>query len=119
MSSASFFEPIPQINVQELAVKLQESPESLQLIDVREPQEIAIASIPNFVILPLSQFEQWSPQITTQFQPDVETLVICHHGVRSEQMCYWLRQTGFTNVKNIIGGIDAYSLIIDRTIPRY
>jgi rhodanese-related sulfurtransferase len=55
---------------------------NLQLIDVREPEEVAIASVATFTILPLSQYQEWSPTIATQFNPQAETLVICHHGMR-------------------------------------
>jgi len=96
-----------------------QSPEGLQLVDVREKQEIEIARLEGFENLPLSQFAEWSEQIPTRFEPDAETLVLCHHGVRSAQMCKWLMSQGFTNVKNITGGIEAYSLIVDSSIPRY
>ncbi|HLO50932.1 MAG TPA: rhodanese-like domain-containing protein [Kamptonema sp.] len=111
---------IPQISVEELGRRLQEdSPEKLQLIDVREPYEIAIASLPGFQFFPLSEFGEWSSQIPTRLDPHAETLVLCHHGVRSAQMCDWLADQGFTNVKNIAGGIDYYSIKVDRAIPRY
>ncbi|WP_013323397.1 rhodanese-like domain-containing protein [Gloeothece verrucosa] len=112
-------EPIPQISVEELAERLIAQDANLQLIDVREPGEIEIAYIEGFEVLPLSQFAQWSSQILTRFEPSSETLVLCHHGMRSAQMCQWLRNVGFTNVKNIAGGIDAYSLLVDPNIPRY
>jgi rhodanese-related sulfurtransferase len=123
-----------QISVQDLAQRLysgdatcgrseghtfDELPMQLQLIDVREPQEIALAYIQGFVNLPLSEFALWSEQITLRFHPQVETLVLCHHGVRSAQMCQWLVAQGFTNVKNISGGIAAYSMIVDPSIPQY
>ena len=111
--------PMQEITVEQLANRLTASPEGLQLIDVRELEEIAIASLNRFDILPLSQFSQWSEQISTRFDPHAETLVMCHHGVRFAQMCQWLLNQGFTNVKNIIGGIDAYSLLVDPTVPRY
>ncbi len=110
---------IPQISVEELATRLAEKDPALQLIDVREPQEVAIARIEGFEVLSLSEFAQWADQIKTRFNPETETLVMCHHGVRSAQMCQWLRNVGFTNVKNISGGIDAYSLLVDPTILRY
>jgi rhodanese-related sulfurtransferase len=110
---------LPQISVEELAIRMAEQDPNLQLIDVREPPEIAIAHIEGFDVLPLSEFERWSSDITRRFHPDVETLVICHHGIRSAQMCQWLQAQGFTNVKNISGGIDAYSLIVDPRVPRY
>jgi rhodanese-related sulfurtransferase len=112
-------QPLPQIDVEQLAQRMSEAPEGLQLIDVREEQEVAIAQIEGFENLPLSEFEQWSNQIQTRLNPEAETLVLCHHGVRSAQMCQWLMNQGFTNVKNIVGGIDAYSLVVDRSIPRY
>jgi len=112
--------PLQEISVEQLAIALQtQSPENLQLIDVREPQEVETAAIDGFTNLPLSRCQQWADQIHSRFDADKETFVICHHGVRSAQMCYWLNQQGFTNVKNVIGGIDAYSLAIDPSIPRY
>jgi rhodanese-related sulfurtransferase len=108
-----------QISVEELHQRMAESPEGLQLIDVREEEEIEIARLEGFDNLPLSDFAQWSDQIKTRFDRDAETLVLCHHGVRSAQMCQWLLSQGFTNVKNIVGGIDAYSIVVDRSIPRY
>jgi len=93
--------------------------ESLQLIDVREPHELELASVAQFVNLPLSQFPAWSPTIGTQFNPAVETIVMCHLGMRSAQMCQWLMSQGFTNVKNLAGGIDAYSRQIDPSVPLY
>jgi rhodanese-related sulfurtransferase len=110
---------IPEISVHELAVLLGNNDPNVQLIDVREPDEIAIAFVEGFSVLPLSQYQEWSSNIATQFNPAAETLVMCHHGMRSFQMCQWLQSQGFTNVKNVNGGIDAYSALIDSNIPRY
>lgn len=108
-----------QISVEELAQRLSSSDASIQLVDVREPQELAIASIEGFVNLPLSQFTEWGDQVPTLLNPQAETLVLCHHGIRSAQMCQWLIAQGFTNVQNISGGIDAYSQLVDPSIPQY
>ncbi|NJK27662.1 MAG: rhodanese-related sulfurtransferase [Coleofasciculaceae cyanobacterium SM2_3_26] len=115
-----FAQPIPEISVEELAQKLT-SPErdTLQLIDVREPEEVAIARIEGFSILSLSRFAEWSGNILQTFDPEQETLVLCHHGMRSAQMCQWLASQGFTNLKNIIGGIDAYARRVDKSISLY
>ncbi|WP_267384358.1 rhodanese-like domain-containing protein [Cyanobacterium sp. uoEpiScrs1] len=110
---------ISQITVIELAERLAQPNNKLQLIDVRELHEVMIANIDGFRVLSLSEFELWSDKITTDLNPNMETFVICHHGIRSAQMCHWLLNNGFTNVKNIIGGIDAYALHVDPTIPRY
>ena len=107
------------ISVEDLAQRLSAGESDIQLVDVREPQEVAIASIDGFVNLPLSQFSQWAQQVLTRFNPHTETLVLCHHGMRSAQMCEWLISKGFTNVKNISGGIDAYSISVDSSIPQY
>lgn len=108
-----------QISVQELAKYLSAGDNKLQLVDVREPQEVDIASIDGFVNLPLSEFANWAEQIHSRFEHGNETLVLCHHGVRSAQMCQWLVAQGFTSVKNISGGIDAYSRMVDHSIPQY
>lgn len=110
---------ITQISVEELAQRLTSNDASIQLVDVREPQELAIAHIEGFVNLPLSEFVEWGDQVPTMFNPQAETLVLCHHGIRSAQMCQWLIAQGFTNVKNIAGGIDAYSLLVDSSVPQY
>jgi rhodanese-related sulfurtransferase len=112
------YQAIAAISTSQFAQRRAETAE-LQLIDVREPAELELAALENFQSLPLSQFEQWSPRIAVDFDPHAETYVLCHHGVRSAQMCQWLQQQGFTNVVNITGGIDAYSYSVDPTIPRY
>ncbi|WP_193194845.1 rhodanese-like domain-containing protein [Nostoc sp. MG11] len=108
-----------QISVEELAQRLSADEPGIQLVDVREPQELAIANIEGFVNLPLSEFVEWGDQVPTLFNPQAETLVLCHHGIRSAQMCQWLIAQGFTNVKNIAGGIDAYSILVDSSVPQY
>ena len=131
---AYYYQSIPEISVEELAEKLAYQDEvqadsaekqqssfhlPLQLIDVRERNEAEIARIEGFKLLPLTEFAEWSEQIIVSLNPEAETLVMCHHGMRSAQMCQWLSQNGFTNVKNVAGGIDAYSCRIDSSIPRY
>lgn len=118
--SASFSDiTLAEITVSDFVKRLADATEPLQLIDVREPSELAIAKVDGFQNLPLSTFADWSPAIAHQLDPHSETIVMCHHGMRSAQMCYWLMSQGFTNVKNLVGGIDAYSVMIDPTIPRY
>uniref|UniRef100_A0A2P2MEV9 Uncharacterized protein MANES_02G138400 n=1 Tax=Rhizophora mucronata TaxID=61149 RepID=A0A2P2MEV9_RHIMU len=65
--------------------------EEAQLIDVREPDEVATASLPGFQLLPLRQFGNWGPEITTELDLQKETYVMCHHGVRSLQVAMWLQ----------------------------
>jgi rhodanese-related sulfurtransferase len=110
---------LAQISVEALAQRITATSEELQLVDVREPKELALASINGFKNFPLSAYAEWSETIETHLDPHKETLVLCHHGMRSAQMCQWLISQGFTNVKNIAGGIDAYSIVVDRSVPRY
>jgi rhodanese-related sulfurtransferase len=111
---------LPQVTVQDLAEKLADLPSNaIQLVDVREAQELAIAALPGFINLPLSESESWAIDIHGCLNAETETWVLCHHGMRSAQMCQWLMSQGFSNVKNIAGGIDAYSIQIDRTVPQY
>lgn len=109
---------ISQISVTELADYLCSGCQA-QLVDVREPEELAIAQITGFLNLPLSQFEAWGSRIHEILDRNTETLVLCHHGVRSMQMCHWLEQQGFSQLKNIAHGIDAYAQLVDRAIARY
>lgn len=110
---------LPETDVETLAQKLTDDPSTVQLIDVREPHELEVASVPHFINLPLSQFPAWSGSIHAQFDNEAETIVMCHLGMRSAQMCQWLIGQGFTNVKNLSGGIEAYSRRIDSSVPRY
>jgi rhodanese-related sulfurtransferase len=112
-------QPIAQITVEELAQRLGENRAGVQLVDVREPEELELASLPAFQNFPLSQHTEWSVDIHSRLDASQETLVLCHHGMRSAQMCQWLISQGFTNVKNITGGIDAYSILVDPSVPRY
>jgi len=111
--------PFESIDGATLAQRLQTESEALQLIDVREPDEVAIASLPGFQVLPLSQHHRWAHQIHQRFHPQRETIVMCHHGIRSAHMCQWLVQQGFTHVKNLSGGIDAYACQVDPSLHRY
>ncbi len=84
------------------------------LLDVREPWEYALARLPDSWLIPLQSL----PQRFSELPRDQEIVVLCHHGVRSMTALAFLQQQGFTQVKNLIGGIDAYAQI-DPTIPRY
>lgn len=118
MSAQNFGQPIAHISVEELA-RLLQSPDDLQFVDVREPFELELASLEKFENLPLSEYSEWSSDIHNRLDSTKETIVLCHHGVRSAQMCQWLMTQGFTQVKNVAGGIDAYSVRIDPSVPQY
>ena len=95
--------------------KLLDSGEKIRLIDVREQWEYDIAKIENSELMPLSEFEKHAPLL----QPGEKIILYCHHGVRSYSACAYLINQGHENVINLKGGINAWALEIDDTVPVY
>lgn len=87
----------------------------LFLLDVREPHEYKYARIANSVLIPLNQI----PQKLGELDRDQEIVVICHHGMRSQQAANYLAKAGFKNIANLTGGIDAWSGVCDSSVARY
>lgn len=107
---------IPEITAPEAAVRLG-APQPPRLIDVREPAEWELCRLPGAELLPLSQFAALAAErLTDRAQP---LLVYCHHGVRSARVTEFLLRSGFSDVTNLAGGIDAWSLEVDSGVPRY
>jgi rhodanese-related sulfurtransferase len=105
---------IKQLSATELKAKI-DNQEALLLLDVREPHEFKYAQIANSVLIPLNQISQRCNELDKQ----QAIIVICHHGVRSQQAAYYLEQEGFTDISNLQGGIDAWSLVCDTSVRRY
>jgi sulfur-carrier protein adenylyltransferase/sulfurtransferase len=105
---------VPEISVQELKRKM-DARETLELIDVREPFEFEIARIDGAKLIPLGEIADR----TDELQHEQTIVVHCHSGRRSAQAVRLLQQRGFTNVYNLEGGIDAWSDLIDPSVPRY
>ncbi|MBI4400414.1 MAG: rhodanese [Nitrospirae bacterium] len=89
--------------------------DKLVLLDVREPWEYSLAKIEGSVLIPLGTL----PQNLDKLDPNAEIVAHCHLGMRSADAVGFLSQQGFKNVKNLVGGIDAWSLQIDSSVPRY
>ncbi|MCP9472605.1 MAG: rhodanese-like domain-containing protein [Nitrospira sp.] len=102
------------ITPKELKTRLDRG-DKLVLLDVREPWEHAIAKLDNSVLIPLGTL----PHSLEKLDRNAEIIAYCHHGMRSGDATAFLLQQGFSNVKNLIGGIDAWSLQIDHGVPRY
>lgn len=95
---------------------------NVQLIDCREVNELEMASLPNFMNLPMGEYGRWADDLDSgqiSLDKEKETIVMCHHGLRSANFCSFLSQQGFISVRNLVGGIDAYSKKVDSTIPQY
>jgi adenylyltransferase/sulfurtransferase len=89
--------------------------DKLILLDVREQWEYDLAKLAGSTLIPLGSL----PQFLTKLDRDTEIIAICHHGMRSADATNFLLQQGFKNVKNLVGGIDAWSVQVDGTVPRY
>ncbi len=89
--------------------------DKLVLLDVREPWENALAKLEGSTLIPLSTL----PQSLSQLDKNAEIIAYCHHGMRSGDATGFLLQQGFPNVKNLVGGIDAWSVQVDGSVPRY
>ncbi|MBW4699426.1 MAG: rhodanese-related sulfurtransferase [Aphanocapsa lilacina HA4352-LM1] len=111
--------PYQEISVAELQRKLASQAEDVQFVDVREPEELEQSRLDGFINLPLSQAQEWSVRLGEILDPQKETVVLCHHGMRSADLCSFLLRRGYENVKNVQGGIHAYSLYVDPSVPRY
>ena len=98
-----------------------DSSEKPLIIDVREDNELSIASFSFSVLhLPLSKAANWSSNIEELLPKDQPIVVACHAGVRSLNFGMWLLEQGITQrVWNLDGGIDAWSRDVDQSISRY
>ena len=97
-----------EIEVTEVKRKLDRGDDFL-LIDVREPHEHKIARIPGARLIPLGEFAKH----VGEFDPQAEIVIHCQSGVRSARACGILRNAGFTNVRNMKGGILAWRQQVD------
>lgn len=107
---------VREISVRELDRKLKAG-EPVYLVDVRQPWEHETAALPDSVLVPLNELRERADEIN----PPEGALVVayCHHGVRSLSAAELLERLGHKPVVSLRGGIDAWSLQIDPTLPRY
>ncbi len=104
---------MPEISVQELKVR-RDRKDKFVLLDVREPKEFAIAKIEGSTLIPLGDL----PTRLHELDKNARLVVHCKSGVRSAKAVKLLREKGFDAV-NLAGGIDAWSELIDPSVPRY
>lgn len=85
------------------------------LLDVREPWEWDICRLPGARLVPMRDL----PARLAELNKNAETVVICHHGVRSFHAARYLETAGFDNVINLAGGVAAWADEVDPAMPRY
>ena len=110
---------IQQVRPSELQAWLQSQSHPAVVLDVREPAELQIASIQadgfQLLLIPMNDI----PARLAQLDPQRPEAVLCHRGGRSQQVAMYLASNGFATVANIAGGVDAWSLERDGSVPRY
>jgi len=95
---------IKEIDSPELARWLNERPDGLRVLDVRQPQEIAQGTVPRAEGVPLHTL----PHKLDEFDRNETLVLVCRSGARSAQACVFLYQQGFENVYNLRGGMIAW-----------
>jgi adenylyltransferase/sulfurtransferase len=108
--------PVQEMTAAEVAAARDRGEEFL-LLDVREPQEYQTARIADSVLLPLGQLEARAGELDPWRGRRI--VIHCHHGGRSAMACQILERRGFADVWNLAGGIEAWSLTVDPSVPRY
>jgi len=105
---------VTQIDPAGLKAKM-DARESFCLLDVREPWEVALASIPGSVAIPMHEI----PARLEELDAASEIIVMCKAGGRSQRAAEYLLARGYHKVSNLHGGIDAWSREIDPGVPEY
>lgn len=105
----------PEITPAELAAQLADASSNLFLLDVREPWEWQLTHLDGSRHLPMHLV----PLRHNELPDDRLIVALCHHGVRSLQVCHYLRDAGFDQVVSLQGGLDAWAAQIDANMPRY
>jgi len=103
---------IKQIKVKELNAKLVNN--EVVLIDVREQDELEICSIEKAVHIPMNII----PSSIDQFDKETIYAIMCHSGIRSHNVSFYLQNMGF-NVMNVEGGINEWANVIDGSMKKY
>jgi adenylyltransferase/sulfurtransferase len=106
---------VREMDATEVAHRLKLTPEKVVLLDVREPFERQLAVIQPSVHIPMHEI----PSRADDLPRDRELIVYCHAGTRSMMVAGYLESRGFTSVANLAGGIDAWSVEVDPSVPRY
>ena len=85
------------------------------LIDIREPQELQICRIPGGKLIPPGEL----PKRLAELDPNSEIVAYCRTGRRSGEAINLLIENGFRNVRNMTGGLHAWSDQVDPSVPKY
>ena len=105
--------PVRQMSAPELKALI-DSGAPFELIDVRTDQERALAKIDGARLLDRAYHDA-----LLTLDRDALLVFQCHHGIRSQHAAEYFRREGFRNLHNLQGGIEAWSMLVDPSVPRY
>jgi monothiol glutaredoxin len=105
--------PIRQISSAELKALI-DGGTPFELVDVRTPEEREVARIERARLLDREYHDA-----LLQLDRNTPLVFQCHHGIRSQQAAEYFRSQGFSQLSNLSGGIDAWSMLVDPSVPRY
>ena len=103
-----------EITVHRLS-ELREEDKKIQILDIREDSERNHAHIKKSIHIKLAEIARRF----TELDKNRNVFVMCHTGTRSQTVVKWLKSQGYEHSVNVLGGIDAWAALIDRTIRRY
>ena len=116
---------IPQLNPSNFESWRDSATEVAQpvVLDVREPWEVQTASVKpdgfELVHIPMREIPARVAELQDKYGQDAPIACLCHHGMRSMQVANYLAQSGFSEVVNLQGGIDAWARQLDTSVPIY
>lgn len=99
----------------QLQAYLSETETAPLLLDVREPWEFEYCHIEGSVLIPMGKL---ASKLET-LDPSQDIIMICHHGIRSRQMGYYMEQAGFASITNLDGGVEQWAEDVDNSMKRY
>ena len=105
---------VPEVSVAEFALEMR-SDTPPRILDVRELDELAISALPGAVHIPVGDLDgRWK-----ELDPSADWVVLCRSGMRSATATRLMLSVGFTRVRNIVGGINAYAKSVDPSLTVY
>ena len=105
----------PQLKAHLEACQLEADKPPPLLLDVRQPWEYDVCKIENSVLIPMSKITAEAHSLDS----NRETVVICHHGIRSRSVARYLEQAGFSNIINLSGGVAQWAQTVDTQMATY
>lgn len=85
------------------------------LLDVREQWECGICQLDGSIVIPMNDI----PNRINELDKDSAIVTICHHGMRSQNVAFFLEQNGFSNITNLAGGMDSWARNVDTNMATY